>query len=1034
VLLTSRERPAKLEQWAEDLPWVRSLRLAGLDHTAGGALLDARGLAGQAEAITLVNRYSGNPLALKLVAHTIHELFGGAIGDFLRTETPIFDDIRAVLDQQFARLTALEAELLVWLAIVREPISRDDLRQNLVQTPPTAPFLAALRALQRRSLLEVTAGGFTLQNVVTEYVTARLVAQVVAELVEADTMTERVPSGREVAWSPPHLVTQPWLNRYPLLQAQAKEYVRQSQARLIVQPVAEQLAALGTQRLPQRFHTYLADLRATQPHAPGYAAGNLLNLLRALRLELTGYDFSRLCVWQADLRGVAAAPLNLAAADLAHSAFTLNFTTYAVRFNSAGQVLIAGVASSKVSVWVAEQGQLHAAFHSPSHGAYPIVFSDDGRILAAGSLDYRIQLWSAETGDPLHRLLEHEAKITALLIHTRSQTVVSSSVDGMVCLWDLASGRLRHTLHGHTSEVGALALTPEGTLLASGSVDGTIRLWNPHTGQYLAQLTGQQGSISALSFLADGHWLAGGSDAGTLYWWDVVTAHNAASVNPTIPCLGQAQRHASRIRVLAFHREGNLLASGSSDRTIGLWRISASAELVVGNAEHRVDAVTPLALLPVSNDGATPSHSPTPTGEESVPTPHAGRVRAGLTITPIHTLIGHTYEVASVAFAADGTRLVSGGAERMVRLWETAAGQPLGVLHGHATVLHSVRFSPNGALIASGGADGIVRLWDGRAANPTILRHCEGHTAQIFTLAFHPAGTLLASGSGDQTIRLWDVPTGQRVATLPGHAHYVLSVAFSSDGRWLASGSADGTVRLWSLAQIGLPTGGGAAQPAAMLRLSETGGVFCVVFSPDGRTLFCSCLNQLYSVPVSDLAATLRTLEHDELPPSIIPLLGHTGRINRVDISPDGARVASISMDHTLRLWDARTGQALAVRSGQGMGNSAVAFDPTGCWFAYNVEELAIAIADAHTLEVVQILRGHVSTILSLHFSPAQPQENPRLVSCGWDGTIRLWDIERGVCLQTWLIPGPYAGMNIRNATGISPAQQAALVALGATA
>jgi hypothetical protein len=185
LLLTSRERPHGLAQWAEDSPLVRILPVEGLTASAGQAMLTARGLTGPTvDAAALVARYSGNPLALKLVAQTVQELFSGDITAFLAVEASIFDDIRMVLDQQFARLSTLEQELLLWLAVERDPVTTATLRTNLVQPPPMSRFLDALRALQRRSLLETTGTGFTLQNVVIEYLTEQLVEAVSQEILD----------------------------------------------------------------------------------------------------------------------------------------------------------------------------------------------------------------------------------------------------------------------------------------------------------------------------------------------------------------------------------------------------------------------------------------------------------------------------------------------------------------------------------------------------------------------------------------------------------------------------------------------------------------------------------------------------------------------------------------------------------------------------------------------------------------------------------------------------------------------------------
>jgi hypothetical protein len=145
-------------------------------------------------------------------------------------------------------------------------------------------FLEALYGLQRRSLLEQNEAGFTLQNVVTEYLTAYLIDQISEEI---------------------HYETPRLLNSHALIIAQAYEYVRESQVRMILQPIAVQLVAtLGKVQLVEKLKRILAKLHTQEPLRPGYAGGNLLNLLLHLGVNMRGYDFSRLCVWQAYLQGV----------------------------------------------------------------------------------------------------------------------------------------------------------------------------------------------------------------------------------------------------------------------------------------------------------------------------------------------------------------------------------------------------------------------------------------------------------------------------------------------------------------------------------------------------------------------------------------------------------------------------------------------------------------------------------------------------------------------------------------------------------
>jgi len=121
LLLTSREKPADLVPLEGSRSPVRALRLAGLDGQAGAQLLaEQEVVSSPHDRVRLVEVYRGNPLALKIVARTIVELFGGEIVPFLEQGNVIFGGVRELLDEQFARLSAAEQTVFSWLAILRE--------------------------------------------------------------------------------------------------------------------------------------------------------------------------------------------------------------------------------------------------------------------------------------------------------------------------------------------------------------------------------------------------------------------------------------------------------------------------------------------------------------------------------------------------------------------------------------------------------------------------------------------------------------------------------------------------------------------------------------------------------------------------------------------------------------------------------------------------------------------------------------------------------------------------------------------------
>jgi WD40 repeat protein len=189
-------------------------------------------------------------------------------------------------------------------------------------------------------------------------------------------------------------------------------------------------------------------------------------------------------------------------------------------------------------------------------------------------------------------------------------------------------------------------------------------------------------------------------------------------------------------------------------------------------------------------------------------------------------LSGHERDVTSVAFAPDGKTLASGSLDGTLRLWDLATGKEAATCRWDKAVITSVAFAPDGKTVAvGGGGKGDVKLWD--TSSGKDVRTMGGHSKAVFGIAFSPDGKHLTSGSQDCTVKVWDVSTGKEVFNLEGHRGLgVCGVAFSPDGKVLASAGIDGTVRLWDTT-----TG------KAMATYQGKKAVFCVAFSPDGKTV-----------------------------------------------------------------------------------------------------------------------------------------------------------------------------------------------------
>ncbi|MFB2936836.1 NB-ARC domain-containing protein [Aerosakkonemataceae cyanobacterium BLCC-F154] len=180
LILTSREKLKTLAaKEGEKLP-VRSLQITGLPTAEARKIFFNKGdfTGSEAEWKQLISRYGGNPLALEIVATSIKDHFASNISnfqEFINTEPFIFDDIRDLLAKQFNRLSNREKEIMYWLAIKHQPVSLPELQSSSLSYLSPCELLESLAALQRRSLIEKNDAYFSLQPVVMEFITTRII-------------------------------------------------------------------------------------------------------------------------------------------------------------------------------------------------------------------------------------------------------------------------------------------------------------------------------------------------------------------------------------------------------------------------------------------------------------------------------------------------------------------------------------------------------------------------------------------------------------------------------------------------------------------------------------------------------------------------------------------------------------------------------------------------------------------------------------------------------------------------------------------
>jgi WD40 repeat protein len=513
-----------------------------------------------------------------------------------------------------------------------------------------------------------------------------------------------------------------------------------------------------------------------------------------------------------------------------------------VAFSPDGQRFISGSGNGTVLLWeIASLKPIGPSLTTRGSAIESVAYSPDGLRVASAGQDEQISIWNAVTGEPMSDPLSgHEGLVTCLAFSPDGKLLASGGMDFHILIWDVSSGRLMSELKADDT-VASLAWSTDGTVLAVGTFDQTVSFWTNDGGSWteIDRLYGLGNPVRSIAWSPDDTVLAFGlgsadnaPESGDVILWDwekrqpiqyplsnapeqfkPVSFEPAGNGPSTVLYEGPISDTTKRVRSVAFHPAGKILAIGRDDGTITFWDVERGQTL--GSPLRAHDHwIMSLAFSPNGYYLLSGSLDRTvalwnlsaPTGSLAVG-PDGKRLATsqGPIISlwdlsteqtePVKLLTGHTDDVLALAFSPDGRTLVSSGKDNFILFWDVATGQQTGVAIRTLSNVQTLQFSPDGATLAAGGDSGRAQLSDPLTGR--VVYQLVAQDRPVLKIQFSTDGKTLDVFGSNGSLTTFDLQSGEptivQESVLPSAQDGITSIFLSPDGKRAAYFRAGGT-------------------------------------------------------------------------------------------------------------------------------------------------------------------------------------------------------------------------------------------------